>query len=94
MIRLLLADDHAVVRDGLRQLLSQVEDLEVVATVGSGCPTSAWQGRWARGAREAREPGAKPKTKSQATGQSQNQASIEGKAGVDPVLRTPFGLRR
>ncbi|HEX8122197.1 MAG TPA: response regulator transcription factor [Solirubrobacteraceae bacterium] len=36
MIRLLLADDHAVVRDGLRQLLANVDDLEVVATAADG----------------------------------------------------------
>jgi DNA-binding NarL/FixJ family response regulator len=36
VIRLLLADDHAVVRDGLRQLLSQVDGLEVVATAADG----------------------------------------------------------
>ena len=36
MIRLLLADDHAVVRDALRQLLDQVEDLDVVAAAGDG----------------------------------------------------------
>jgi DNA-binding NarL/FixJ family response regulator len=36
MIRLLLADDHAVVRDGLRQLLAQVDDLDVVAAAANG----------------------------------------------------------
>ncbi len=36
MIRLLLADDHAVVRDALRQLLDQVDDLDVVAAAGDG----------------------------------------------------------
>ena len=36
MIRLLLADDHTVVRDGLRQLLEQVEDLDVVAAAADG----------------------------------------------------------
>jgi DNA-binding NarL/FixJ family response regulator len=36
VIRLLLADDHAVVRDGLRQLLANVDDLEVVATAADG----------------------------------------------------------
>ena len=33
-IRIVLADDHAVVRSGLRLLLDEVEDFEVVATVG------------------------------------------------------------
>jgi DNA-binding NarL/FixJ family response regulator len=36
MIRLLLVDDHAVVRDALRQLLDHVEDFEVVAVAGDG----------------------------------------------------------
>jgi DNA-binding NarL/FixJ family response regulator len=36
VIRLLLADDHTVVRDGLRQLLEQVEDLDVVAAAADG----------------------------------------------------------
>jgi len=36
VIRLLLADDHGVVRDGLRQLLSQFEDLDVVAAATNG----------------------------------------------------------
>ena len=36
MIRILLADDHAVLRAGMRRLLSDVPDLEVVLEVGSG----------------------------------------------------------
>jgi len=36
MIRLLLADDHAVLRTGLRRLLSDIADLEVVSEAGSG----------------------------------------------------------
>ena len=36
MIRILLADDHAVVREGLRRLLDEHADLRVVAEVGSG----------------------------------------------------------
>jgi len=35
-IRLLLCDDHAVVRAGLRALLSSAEDMEVVGEAGSG----------------------------------------------------------
>lgn len=35
-IRILLADDHAVVREGLRALLEQHDDLEVVGEVGDG----------------------------------------------------------
>ena len=36
MIRLLLADDHAVVRDGLQRLLNGVEGLRVVGTASDG----------------------------------------------------------
>jgi DNA-binding NarL/FixJ family response regulator len=36
MIRILLADDHGVVRESLRQLLSLVEDLEVVGAASDG----------------------------------------------------------
>ncbi len=35
-IRVLLVDDHAVLRDGLRSLLSLQEDIEVVAEAGDG----------------------------------------------------------
>ena len=36
MIRVLLADDHALVREGLRTMLELEEDLTVVAEVGTG----------------------------------------------------------
>jgi DNA-binding NarL/FixJ family response regulator len=36
MIRVLIADDHAVVRDGLARLLGSVPDIEVVAAAGDG----------------------------------------------------------
>lgn len=36
MIRVLLVDDHAIVRRGLEQLLAGVADIEVVATAGDG----------------------------------------------------------
>jgi DNA-binding NarL/FixJ family response regulator len=36
VIRVLVADDHAVVRDGLRALLSNAEGIEVVATAADG----------------------------------------------------------
>jgi DNA-binding NarL/FixJ family response regulator len=34
--RILLADDHEVVRDGLRMVLDSAPDLEVVAEAGDG----------------------------------------------------------
>ncbi|GAA4376904.1 response regulator transcription factor [Hymenobacter koreensis] len=36
MIRLILADDHTIIRDGIKALLADVADLEVVTTVGNG----------------------------------------------------------
>ena len=36
VIRVLLADDHAVVRTGVSQLLATAEDLEVVGTAADG----------------------------------------------------------
>ena len=36
MIRILLAEDHALVREGLKAILQMQEDLEVVADVGTG----------------------------------------------------------
>jgi DNA-binding NarL/FixJ family response regulator len=36
MIRVLLADDHGLVRDGLRRLLASVPDIEVVAAAPDG----------------------------------------------------------
>jgi DNA-binding NarL/FixJ family response regulator len=38
-IRVLLADDHAVVRDGLRALLDESKDIEVVAVAADGLET-------------------------------------------------------
>ena len=35
-IRILLADDHAVLRDGMRNLLEQEKDLEVVGEANDG----------------------------------------------------------
>jgi DNA-binding NarL/FixJ family response regulator len=35
-IKILIADDHAVVREGTRQILEQEPDLEVVAEAGDG----------------------------------------------------------
>ncbi|MEO7145640.1 MAG: response regulator transcription factor [Bryobacteraceae bacterium] len=36
MIRILIADDHPIVRDGLRKLLSLEEDFEIVGEAGDG----------------------------------------------------------
>ena len=36
MIRVLLAEDHAIVRNGLVELLAEAEDVEVVATAADG----------------------------------------------------------
>ncbi len=36
MIRILLADDHALVRAGLRVILEEMPDVEVVAEVSNG----------------------------------------------------------
>ena len=36
MIRVLIADDHALLRRGLRQLVESIPDLEVVGEVGTG----------------------------------------------------------
>ncbi len=36
MIKVLIADDHALVRDGVRALLATADDLEVVAEAGDG----------------------------------------------------------
>jgi DNA-binding NarL/FixJ family response regulator len=44
-VRLLLCDDHAVVRAGLRALLSSADDIEVVGEAGSGEEALAMAGR-------------------------------------------------
>ena len=36
MIRVIVCDDHAIVRAGLGQLIGTFDDIEVVATAGSG----------------------------------------------------------
>ena len=42
MIRVLIVDDHAIVRTGLRRLLESTEDMEVVAAAGDGYRRSPW----------------------------------------------------
>jgi two-component system, NarL family, invasion response regulator UvrY len=39
MIRILIADDHAIVREGLKLILGEAPDMEVVAEAGSGPET-------------------------------------------------------
>ncbi|HJV24354.1 MAG TPA: response regulator transcription factor [Aromatoleum sp.] len=41
MIRLLIADDHAIVRSGLRQIIATTSDLQVVAEAGDGAAVLA-----------------------------------------------------
>lgn len=43
--RLLLADDHVMVRRGLRLVLDMQPDLEVVAEAGDGVRPSSWPPR-------------------------------------------------
>ena len=52
VIRVLLADDHAVVRQGLRTFLDLQDDIEVVAEAGDG--------EAARRRRRAHRPGRDP----------------------------------
>lgn len=36
MIRVLLADDHAIIRDGVKQILADTDDLAVVGEAANG----------------------------------------------------------
>ena len=45
-IRLLVADDHPVVRSGIVGMLSSEEDLEVAGQVADGAEACAWPGSW------------------------------------------------
>lgn len=42
MIRLLIADDHAIMRDGLKRILEQHDDFEVVGEATDGFQTLDW----------------------------------------------------
>ena len=57
-IRLVVADDHAVVRSGLEQLLSTAADIELVGTAGTAARLSSGRsgttGRGAHGPVDAR----------------------------------------
>lgn len=41
MIRLMLADDHTIIRDGLKTIFSTVPDMQVVAEAADGCEVLA-----------------------------------------------------
>ena len=41
MIRLMLADDHTIIRDGLKTIFSTVPDMQVVAEAADGCAVLA-----------------------------------------------------
>ena len=45
MIRLVIADDHAIVRSGLKQLFSMLSDIEVVGEAANGVETMELLGR-------------------------------------------------
>ena len=47
-IRILLADDHTVVRDGLRALLERESDMKVVAEAADGRESVTWRRRLRR----------------------------------------------
>jgi DNA-binding NarL/FixJ family response regulator len=42
MIRILLADDHAIVREGLKEILEENHDMKVVAEVSNGAAALRW----------------------------------------------------
>jgi len=42
MIRILIADDHAIVRQGLRKILDESLEMEVVAECGNGADALRW----------------------------------------------------
>ena len=56
MIRVLLVDDHAVVRVGFRMLLQTCEDIQVVAEAGSGEEVAPLLARWRPQADAMRRP--------------------------------------
>ena len=46
-IRILLADDHAVVRQGFKMILAAQPDMEIVGEAGNGREASRWPKRFA-----------------------------------------------
>ncbi len=47
-VRLLLVDDHPMMRKGVAQLLELEDDLSVVGEAGSGGKPCAWPPNWTR----------------------------------------------
>jgi DNA-binding NarL/FixJ family response regulator len=45
VIRVVVADDHGVLRDGLAGVISEQDDMEVVATAADGAKQSRIAGR-------------------------------------------------
>ncbi len=45
-IRLLIVDDHPVVRDGLRGMLAGDDELSVVGEAGDGDAAGGWSPAW------------------------------------------------
>ena len=46
MIRVLLADDHGVIRDGLGRLIGGLDDVELVGTAADGAEAVERAARW------------------------------------------------
>ncbi len=45
-MRIILADDHKIVREGLRWMLSDEDDVEIVGEADSGRLYSRWSTGW------------------------------------------------
>ncbi|HET7866469.1 MAG TPA: response regulator transcription factor [Burkholderiaceae bacterium] len=82
MIRVLLVDDHAVVRVGFRMLLQSCEDIQVVAEAGSGEEVAPLMARMRPQADAARRPSS---VGSQPSGDATNAGEAAG-PGIDVVV--------